>query len=96
MTSAFHDGPRLLLPQSVTPPDLLRTLVQQVVQQLIDAEFQQRVGAAPYERTETRRDVRNGSRPRRFTTRRRDDRPPHPARSARRVPAIALRPLPAQ
>lgn len=69
MTSVLHDGPRLAFPQSLTPPDLLRTWVQQVVQQMIEAEFQQLVGAGRYERTPDRRDVRNGTRPRRFTTR---------------------------
>jgi putative transposase len=56
--------------QAAAPPtDLLRALVTTLVQETIQAEFARFLGAAPYERTPTRRGHRNGSYPRRLTTR---------------------------
>src|SRR6476620_244683 len=50
-------------------PDLLRALVTTLVQDTIRAEFDRFVGAAPYERTPTRRGHRNGQYRRQFRTR---------------------------
>ena len=50
-------------------PDALRTMVATLVQETIRTEFEQFVGAAPYERTPERRGLRNGSYPRVFKTR---------------------------
>lgn len=57
------------LEQAAVPADALRAMVATVVQETIDAEFAQCVGAAPYERTPERRGYRNGSYAREFTTR---------------------------
>jgi transposase-like protein len=51
------------------PPDALRALVATLVQDTIRAEFDRFVGAAPYERTATRRGHRNGHYRRQFRTR---------------------------
>lgn len=51
------------------PDDPLRQLVTTVVQEALEHEFAQLIGARPYERTAARRGVRNGHRRRRFTTR---------------------------
>jgi transposase-like protein len=53
----------------VPPPDALRALVATLVQDTIRAEFDRCVGAAPYERTATRRGHRNGQYRRQFRTR---------------------------
>ena len=57
------------LEQGAAPEDALRSMVETVVQERIDTEFAQFVGAAPYERTADRRGYRNGSYRRAFTTR---------------------------
>lgn len=51
------------------PEDLLRSLVQRMVQETIQAEFDHFLGAAPYQRGGTRRGWRNGYKPRTFRTR---------------------------
>jgi putative transposase len=48
--------------------DLIRESVRLVLQELIELEATQEIGAAPYERTETRSNERNGSRPRLLAT----------------------------
>jgi hypothetical protein len=48
--------------------DLLRESVRMVMQELIDAEAAERIGAGPHERTRSRVTERNGSRPRLVTT----------------------------
>ena len=48
--------------------DLIRTSVEAVLQALIDAEATAFIGAEPYERTDTRTNQRNGSRPRLLAT----------------------------
>ena len=48
--------------------DLIRESVRLVMQELIEAEATERVGAGRYERTESRRNERNGSRPRLLST----------------------------
>jgi putative transposase len=47
---------------------LIRESVQLVLQELVDLEATQEIGAAPYERTDTRTNERNGSRPRLLAT----------------------------
>ena len=44
-------------------------MLQQLVQEVIATEFRDEIGAERYARTAERRDVRNGFRARRFTTR---------------------------
>jgi putative transposase len=48
--------------------DLIRESVRLVMQELIEAEATERIGAARYERTESRSTERNGSRPRLLAT----------------------------
>lgn len=47
---------------------LFRDLVQKALQELIDAELTQAIGAGPHERTDTRTNRRNGGRPRVLST----------------------------
>ena len=48
--------------------DLIRESVRTVLQELIEAETTEAIGAARYERTDTRTNERNGSRPRTLST----------------------------
>jgi putative transposase len=48
--------------------DLIRESVRLVMQELIEVEATEKIGAAPYERAETRTNERNGSRPRLLAT----------------------------
>jgi putative transposase len=48
--------------------DLIRESVRLVLQELIEVEAAAEIGAAPYERTDTRTNERNGSRPRLLAT----------------------------
>ena len=54
---------------SAAPDDALRQMLTTLIQDTIDREFTQLVGARPHERTAARTGWRNGHRPRRFTTR---------------------------
>ena len=49
--------------------DFLRELVREVLQQVMEAEIAERLGAASYERTDARRGYRNGYKPRMLNTR---------------------------
>jgi putative transposase len=51
------------------PEDLLRAMVQRLVQETIQTEFDQFIGAGPYQRSGDRRGWRNGHKPRTFKTR---------------------------
>lgn len=51
------------------PEDVLRTMLQSLIQETLEREFSQFVGAAPHERSAARRGWRNGSRERTFLTR---------------------------
>jgi putative transposase len=51
------------------PEDLLRTMLNQLVQEAVQREFDRFIGAGPFERSGERRGWRNGSKPRRFHTR---------------------------
>ena len=48
--------------------DLIRESVRLVLQELIEVEAAEVIGAGPYERTDTRVTERNGSRPRLLAT----------------------------
>jgi putative transposase len=50
-------------------PGFLREIVERVVQQLLEAEMTEHIGAASYERTENRTGQRNGYKPRTLRTR---------------------------
>jgi transposase-like protein len=50
-------------------PGFLRQIVERVVQQMLEAEMTEHVGAAPHERTDARKGHRNGHKPRTLRTR---------------------------
>jgi putative transposase len=50
-------------------PDFLHEIVERVLQELLEAEMTQHIGAAPHERTNTRMGHRNGHKPRTLRTR---------------------------
>jgi putative transposase len=50
-------------------PDFLREIVERVLQELLEAEMTEHLGAAPYERVEGRTGQRNGHKPRVLRTR---------------------------
>src|ERR687885_1833855 len=50
-------------------PNFLREIVERVLQETLEAEMTEHVGAAPYERTEKRTGHRNGHKPRTLRTR---------------------------
>ena len=50
-------------------PDFLRGIVEEVIKELLEVEMTDHVGAAPYERTDARRGLRNGYKPRTLRTR---------------------------
>jgi len=53
----------------VDDPGFLKEIVERVVQELLEAQMTEHVGAAPYERTDTRKGHRNGYKPRTLRTR---------------------------
>ena len=77
--AAFDGSPKRLFEQSIptavgspslaADPAALRQLIETVVQATLTREFAQFLHAAPYERTDERRGVRNGTRPRTLVTR---------------------------
>jgi transposase-like protein len=50
-------------------PGFLKEIVERMLQQLLEAEMTEHIGAAPYERVEERTGHRNGHRPRALRTR---------------------------
>lgn len=50
-------------------PGFLREIVERVLQEILEAQMTEHIGAAPYERTENRRGHRNGHKPRTLRTR---------------------------
>ncbi len=50
-------------------PDFLREIVERVVQEVLETEMTEHIGAAPYERGEGRKGQRNGHKPRMLRTR---------------------------
>jgi len=49
--------------------DFLREIVERVLQEVLEAEMTEHVGAVPHERTDTRKGHRNGHKPRTLRTR---------------------------
>lgn len=66
---AFEDKSREMAAPEQAPDDALRAMVATLVQETIQAEFAQFIGAEPYERTADRRGYRNGSYVRALNTR---------------------------
>src|SRR5215211_4001540 len=50
-------------------PSFLKEILERLIQELLEAEMTEHVGAAPYERAENRTGRRNGHRPRALRTR---------------------------
>ena len=50
-------------------PSFLKEIVERVLQELLEAEMTEHVGAAPYERSHKRTGLRNGYKPRALRTR---------------------------
>jgi putative transposase len=50
-------------------PEFLRRIVERTLQQVLEAEITEHIGAAPYQRTESRKGHRNGYKPRKLKTR---------------------------
>lgn len=50
-------------------PEFLRGIVKNVIQEILETEMTNHIGAVPYERSETRRGQRNGYKPRALRTR---------------------------
>jgi putative transposase len=53
----------------VDDPNFLREIVERVLQELLEAEMTEHIGAAPHERTDARKGHRNGYKPRTLRTR---------------------------
>jgi putative transposase len=53
----------------IDDPQFLRQIVERALQQFLEAEITEDVGAAPYERTQNRKGHRNGYKPRKLKTR---------------------------
>jgi len=70
MTEA-HRKPDVELAQEVLldDPGFLREILERVLQELLETEMTEHIGAAPYERTENRNGHRNGHKPRALRTR---------------------------
>ena len=49
-------------------PDFLKEIVERVLQEVLEAEMSEHIGAAPYERTTERKGHRNGHKPRTLRT----------------------------
>lgn len=50
-------------------PSFLKEIVERVLQEMLEAQMTEHIGAAPYERTENRTGQRNGYKPRTLRTR---------------------------
>ncbi len=53
----------------IDDPEFLRRIVERALQQVLEAEITEHVGAAPYQRTEIRKGHRNRYKPRKLKTR---------------------------
>ncbi len=62
-------GAKLVQGALLDDPGFLREIVQRVVQEVLEAEMTEHIGAAPYERTDARKGQRNGHKPRALRTR---------------------------
>ncbi len=70
MTESNGTGSEALIQAVLTDdPGFLRRLVEQTLQQILEAEMTAHLGATPYERTESRTGQRNGYKPRQLQTR---------------------------
>lgn len=69
MTKDHRRSGEDLAQELLEQPGFLRELVERVLQQLLEAEMDQHIGAAPYERSESRTGQRNGYKPRTLRTR---------------------------
>lgn len=58
-----------VVPLGAAPEDALRAMLQTLIQETLEREFTQFLGAAPFERSAARRGLRHGRRRRRFLTR---------------------------
>src|SRR5207249_6883869 len=58
-----------VLPLGAAPEDALRAMLETLIQETLEREFTEFVGAAPFARSAARRGFRNGHRRRRFLTR---------------------------
>lgn len=66
---AFDRNGMRLAGSEQAPPDALRVMLQTLIQETLERDFAQMVGAERHERSRARRGWRNGHRPRRFLTR---------------------------
>ncbi len=64
-----HDGQLNRMQVADADEDVLREMVQVMVQEVLEEQFARHVKARPYERTEERQGYRNGRKPRRWKTR---------------------------
>jgi len=55
--------------KEVDNPEFLREIIQNQLQEFLEQEIAQHIGAQPYERTESRHGHRNGYKPRQLNTR---------------------------
>ncbi len=63
-------GKKQLMQEVLTDdPDFLRTIVETVIQEILEMEMTRHIGAAPYERSKSRKGRRNGYKPRFLKTR---------------------------
>lgn len=70
MTESNGTGSEALIQAVLTDdPGFLRRVVEQTVQQILEAEMTAHLGATPYERTDSRTGQRNGYKPRQLQTR---------------------------
>lgn len=67
--ASVREQPDIPTVPSAVPEDALRTMLQTLVQETLEAEFTRFLGATPHERTPARRGRRNGMRRRRLLTR---------------------------
>jgi transposase-like protein len=66
-----HRRPEAATAQGVLLDDagFLREIVERVLQEVLEAEMSEHIGAAPHERTDARKGHRNGHKPRTLRTR---------------------------
>ena len=69
-----HDHPKVsaeIIAQGILldDPSFLREIVERVLQEMLEADMTEHIGAAPYERSATRSGHRNGYKPRTLRTR---------------------------
>jgi transposase-like protein len=66
-----HRKPEVQAAQEVLldDADFLREIVERVLQEVLEAQMTEHIGAVPYERTDARKGHRNGHKPRTLRTR---------------------------